>query len=248
MSETLVMRMISDILGGSGAISPMLRDSEGNDRGHLIVTARLRGLQASTKSKLGVKEEAQRFINVEDKKAQGGSGTVTLTGIIGTTFGNPEASLGGYSNVGGGANVAATLSSERSHDATTGSGDIRGMVIWGNSILYLSDLEFTVQVVAPDASFGEPGFLVGVPMTGRRKQSMRACASLNCTRHGSRPCSSRPSRVCPASFPSMTSPMRTGGRISRGTRRSRWPPGRASALPGSATCKAPSMCCPSCCG
>ena len=161
LSETSVMRMISDILGDSGAISPMLRDSEGNDRGHLIVTARLRGIQASTKSKLGVKEEAQRFINVEDNKAQGGAGTVTLTGNVARIFGDPEAELGGFSNIGGGVNVAATLSSERSHVVTTGSGDIRGMVIWGDSILYLSDFEFTVQVVTPDARFGEPPFLVG---------------------------------------------------------------------------------------
>ncbi|HEY2577122.1 MAG TPA: hypothetical protein VGI74_12530, partial [Streptosporangiaceae bacterium] len=165
LSETSVMRMISDILGGSGAISPELQDAKGKSRGHLIVTARLRGLQASTKSLLGVKEEAQRFINVEDSKAQGGAGSVSLSGNASKTFGDPQAEIGGFSNVGGQANVTATLSSERSHVATTGSGDIRGMVIWGNSILYLSDFEFNVQVVAPNAAPDAPETPAAAPGT-----------------------------------------------------------------------------------
>ena len=121
------------------------------------MTGRLRSTQASTKSKLGVKEEAQRFLNVEDAKAQGGSATATLTANVAHSFGDPEAMLGAVSSFGAGGNVAGTLSAERSHSATTGSGDIRGMVIWGNSILYLSDFEFTVQVVTPDARFPDPG-------------------------------------------------------------------------------------------
>ena len=106
--------MISDILG-PGTVSPMLRDSEGNDAGQLILTGRLRSTQASTKSKLGVKEEAQRFLNVEDTKAQGGAVTATLTANVAHAFGSPDAPAGAVSNVGGGGNVAATLSSERSH-------------------------------------------------------------------------------------------------------------------------------------
>jgi hypothetical protein len=161
LSETSFMRFYTDILGGSGATSPMIRDSKGKNVGQLVVSARLRTVQASTKSKLGVKEEAQRFLQVEHSKSEGGSMTATVTASAAYDIGDPEGLLGTFSNVGGGINIAATLSQERSHIADTGSGDIRGLVIWGNSILYLSDFEFTVQVVTPNARFGEFPFLVG---------------------------------------------------------------------------------------
>ena len=198
------MRMISDILG-PGAVFPMLRDSDGNDAGQLIVTGRLRSTQASTKSKLGVKEEAQRFLNVEDTKAKGGSVTATLTASV-AYLRQPGRAVGAVTSIGAGGNVAATLSRRADALRATGSGDIRGMVIWGDSVLYLSDFEFTVQVVTPDARFPEPGRTragrsLSRPTISPPARSRWACAFPSCTRKVSRRCSSRRSRAARPDLP-----------------------------------------------
>ena len=121
-----------------------------------MVTARLRSIQPSWIGDLGIKEEAQRFTNVWDGKEQGGA-VVQTTGL---TLGNvlsqagAQEELGAGNDYSGGLALGLAVSSSRSLAADTGSGDIRGMVIWGHSVLYLTDVSFTVRLVRPSDTFG----------------------------------------------------------------------------------------------
>ena len=76
LSEPSVLRNYGDMFG-PGAISPMIRDSRGNDVGQLVVTARLRTIQPSWIGELGIKEESQRFTNVWDSREQSGAAVLT---------------------------------------------------------------------------------------------------------------------------------------------------------------------------
>jgi hypothetical protein len=155
LSEPSVLRNYADLFG-SGTISPMIRDSRGNDIGQLAVTARVRAIQPSWIGDLGIKEESQRFSNVWDTKEQSGSVVLTAGASLGKrgrqANGAPE-DLGGGNDFNGGLLVGLSLSASRTLSANTGSGDIRGMVIWGHSVLYLAGVRFTVQVVRPKDTF-----------------------------------------------------------------------------------------------
>ena len=145
LGEPWFLKRYGDITA-SGALSPLIRDSKGNELGYLKVKARLRTAQASSLSHLGLKEEVQRFVSAWDSKAQGGGVTLTLPAFeFGHVLGDPTASLGGAGNFSVGGEISTSFSSSRSQDVNTGSGDIRGTVIWGNSVLYLSDFQITAD-------------------------------------------------------------------------------------------------------
>ncbi len=154
LSEPSVLRNYADMFG-PGAISPMIRDSAGNDIGQLVVTARLRTIQPSWIGDLGIKEEAQRFTNVWDNKEQSGAAVLTVgpAAGLGESKTGAHAMLGGGDTYKGGVQLGLGVSSARTISANTGSGDIRGMVIWGHSVLYLADVSFTVEVVRPNDTF-----------------------------------------------------------------------------------------------
>ncbi|HMH90163.1 MAG TPA: hypothetical protein VK586_03670, partial [Streptosporangiaceae bacterium] len=146
LSEQSVLRLFGEITG-PGAVPPLLRDSAGTEVGFLRVTMRQRTAVASTSDKLGVKEEAQRFTNIWDGKTQGGEASLSLPmWDVGWTS-DPTAELGDFSSVSVGGDVTGTISDSWSQAANTGSGDIRGMVIWGQSIRYLSDMHISVEII-----------------------------------------------------------------------------------------------------
>ena len=155
LSEPSVLRNYGDMFG-PGAISPMIRDSRKNDIGQLVVTARVRTIRASWIGDLGIKEEAQRFTNVWDTKEQSGAAVLTAGG----TVGKGAAPTGVTGQVGegdkfdAGLQLGLGLSAARTTAANTGSGDIRGMVIWGHSVLYLTEVSFAVEVVRSADRFG----------------------------------------------------------------------------------------------
>ena len=142
----------------------MIRDSKGNNIGQLVIQAEVVTIQPSWISHLGIKEESQRFTNVWDTKEHAGAAVATIGATAGKGGGGTGANrpeVGGANEFKGGFQAGFAVSASREHASNTGSGDIRGMVIWGDSILYLSDFEFTAQVVTPDAKLGEAPFLVG---------------------------------------------------------------------------------------
>ncbi len=145
LGEPWFLKRYGDITA-SGALSPLIRDSKGNELGYLKVKARLRTALAASSSHLGLKEEVQRFVSAWDIKTQSGGVAITLpTAQLGHVLGDPTAALGGASNLSVGGEITTSFSSSRSQDVNTGSGDIRGTVIWGNSVLYLSDFQITAE-------------------------------------------------------------------------------------------------------
>ena len=151
LSEQSVLRMYGDMTG-PGAVSPVVMDAKGNEVGYLVAKLELRNLYAATREALGVKEEVQRFLSVWDGKRQGGSFALSLpTFEFGHVVGEPAAALGGYSNGGFGGDLTGSLTSTRSHDANTISGDIRGIVYWDESVRHVANMRMTVKWVPKSA-------------------------------------------------------------------------------------------------
>ena len=145
LSEPSILRLYSDLLG-AGALSPKFGDLQ------LLITARLRTVQPSWIGKLGIKEESQRFTSVPDDKEQSGSAVLTLSGQVGTggvPRGGQEEPIGERSEISGGLQVGGAVSASRAENADTGSGDIRGMVLWEKSELDLAEMMLTVKLVRP---------------------------------------------------------------------------------------------------
>ncbi|HSZ29654.1 MAG TPA: hypothetical protein VK784_07845, partial [Pseudonocardiaceae bacterium] len=156
LSESAVMRGYSDMFGDAGAVSPMIRDSKGNNIGQLVIQAEVATIQPSWINHLGIKEESQRFTNAWDTKEHSGA----AVGTVGLTFGNggskpgaPPELVGASNEFKGAVQAGLSLSASREHASNTGSGDIRGMVIWGNSVLYMTDVRFKVRLVRPSDTF-----------------------------------------------------------------------------------------------
>ncbi|MDT5023617.1 MAG: hypothetical protein QOE61_43, partial [Micromonosporaceae bacterium] len=152
LSERTFLQQWGNVIG-SGALSEVIKDEQGNERAYLLVTAQLRTAQASTIDELGVREEVKRFINVSDGKSQGGSVGLTLPKIdVGHVIGDPTAALGGSHSAGGGVDLTGSVSSTRTHGANAGAGDIRAVFYGGESVRYLSEMHLTVQVIPTDAT------------------------------------------------------------------------------------------------
>ncbi len=150
LGEPWFLKRYVDVTTPGGALSPPILDSDGRVVGYLRVQTGLRTVQASNITKLGLKEEVQRFVSVWDQKSQGGGMALSANLGAGHVLGDPTAALGGFSNISFGADVTASVSSTRSQDVNTGSGDIRGNVIWGNSVLYLADFLANVTLITDD--------------------------------------------------------------------------------------------------
>ena len=150
LSEEWSLKRWGDVTA-SGALTPQIIDSKGRSLGMLKIKAGLRTAQASAVSKLGLKEEVQRFISVWDSKKHSGGATLAVPTVsMGHVIGDPTAALGGYSNISFGGELAFSMSSSRSHDVNTGSGDIRGTVIWGDSVEYDAKFHVTAKLIRPN--------------------------------------------------------------------------------------------------
>ena len=143
LSEPSFLRMWGELVG-PGAVSQRIVGDDGE--AYLIVTSRLRNVRPATDDHVEVKEEVQRFINVPDNKTEGMTASIGPTLKTGVTIGDPDAPPGGNSTVSGGLDFAPIMSTSRSENANTGSGDIRGLVFHGNSRLYRADMSVTTEL------------------------------------------------------------------------------------------------------
>ncbi len=156
LSEPAILRGYSDLFG-AGVVSPMIRDEQGRNIGQLVVTARLRTVQPSWTGEMGIKEESQRFTSVPNEREQAGSAVLTVSGQLGTggvSRGGGVEKLGEKSEVSGGFQAGGAVSASRKESANTGSGDIRGMVLWDHSEHDLAETIFTVKLVKPGDTDG----------------------------------------------------------------------------------------------
>ncbi len=147
LSEQSFLRLWGDLISGAGMVSQLITSSTGK-RAFLIVTAKLRNVVAATVDHVPVKEEVQRFVNVADNKTSTGAVSLTLPAVGGNfTLGDPSAPEGGNSALGPALNLNwGPLSVDRSQNANTGSGDIRGLVLHGNSVRYHAEMRLTVKL------------------------------------------------------------------------------------------------------
>ena len=144
--EPWFLKRYGDIVA-SGALSPLVTDSSGRALGYLKIKAAPRTARAAVLGNLGLKEEVQRFVSGWDQEALSGGAGITLTGQGSRVFGDPSAPLGGNSQITGSVALTAPVSSTRSQNINIGSGDIRGAVIWGDSVVYLADFHATVELI-----------------------------------------------------------------------------------------------------
>ena len=178
LSERSFMRRWGDITA-AGAVSQLITGSSGR-RARLIVRSELRRVRPSTIDDVPVKEETQRFLNVVDQRQQGGSVSLALpSASAGYTIGNPLTTEGGHSSLLGQVQASGTLSADRGHLVNTGSGDIRGLVLHGNSVRYLTEMHLTVQLAmdgfTPDAMPSvDGGIVVGLRVPEIQRQRFEA--------------------------------------------------------------------------
>lgn len=153
LGEPWFLKQYGDVTTPTGALSPLITGPGGEPLGRLRLTAALRTAQAADLSSLGLKEELQRFVAALDQESSSSDAGLEVNVVASHVIGDPSAPPGGNSHVGGGGGPTVTLSSSRSQTAGTGSGDIRGTVIWGDSVIYRAVFHATGEWIPQS---GEP--------------------------------------------------------------------------------------------